>query len=284
MSKGKYEFDLIQRDATSPGLLEDDENASPLHGYKTNDTWWRKPDEEHHITINTKVLGCGSVLLLLLIGVIVAVVWGADTGKVAAFVPFDHTKVRVSAPKTACTIARNCTSTCGSIAVEHALGCCSGCGIPQTCNFPVTMTWNNVPSLGGRQRIWLFVSLDGHYFFQSGFAPYITNTSGTYTIQDGCFGDPGFAIILVGCLTQLNLQDLAFEGFPAHRCNSTWGLCTATQGILVQNLDVACTSDQWKGNFYINSWDGPLYSGAVLRVPTYAALLAALALLFSYFE
>jgi len=273
MTDSSYKFDLIER---TPSNVLVDEDGSPLAGYKTNDIFWRKPDEEHQIRINTKVLGCGTLSVILLAGVIAAVVWGTGTTKTVVHIDYDHSKVRVSTSKTLCSYARNCTPECDNIQAEHALGCCTGCGLPDTCSFSVNVSWYNVPALAGPQRVWLFATLDGHYFFQSGFAPYITNNTGSYTIQDGCFGQPGNPIILVACLTTKDLQDKSFEGFPDQRCNSTWGLCTASQNILIQPLQDYCIGTQWQGNFFIQTWDGPRYASAVINLPSIALLMALL--------
>jgi len=139
---------------------------------------------------------------------------------------------------------------------------CSGCGLKDVCNFPVTLNWTDVERYQLRQRVWLFASLDGHYFFQTGWAPIVENVTGSAVVNDGCFGEPGFPMVLVACLSDRNLQDSSFEGFPVKSCNSTWGLCVTSESALVDSLDVCLADGEWEGNTYIYSWDGPGYSKA----------------------
>jgi len=109
----------------------------------------------------------------------------------------------------------------------------------------------------------------------SSLGAYVTNTSGSAIIGNGCYGDPGYAIILVACITELDMQDSSFYGFPSRRCNSSWGICTSTQNVLIQPLYV-CNQGSWLGNFNIESWDpasGPEYSMAGLRLPSMSLLL-----------
>lgn len=64
------------------------------------------------------------------------------------------------------------------------------------------MSWENVTALGSSQRIWILASLDGHFFFQSGWVnflhiffvnekkgAYVANSSGSAIVTDGCFGN-----------------------------------------------------------------------------------------------
>jgi len=263
-SDSKSAFQLVEKSSTA-FLLDDGE--SPLSGFKTNDIWYHKVTDVRPVRINTKVIGCGGIFILLTAGVIAAAVWGSDSQKNKTVKIFTHDNVRVLPTTTKCGFKRNCTAECTeNIILEHEIGCCSGCGLKNTCNFPVNISWYQVPLYDIRQRIWMFVTLDGHYFFHSGYAPFVTNATGWTIVGNGCFGDPGHAMVMVACLSDLNLQDLSFEGFPANSCNSTWGYCSASNGIYVENLG-ACKGTQWEGNFFVDTWNGPLYSNGNILSP-----------------
>jgi len=128
------------------------------------------------------------------------------------------------------------------------------------------------------------------YPFQGAF---VTNTSGTALVTNGCYGDPGYAIILVACLTENDLQDKTWEGFPAYSCNSTWGICTSTEDVLIQRklsqsfslIDAAldaCKGNQWEGNFYIKTWDGPVYNTAGVHLPSFCLVTLLVAVLMRF--
>jgi len=256
-------FDVVERE-------EQTDDQPPLDGYKTNDMWYHKPIDEKEFKINTRVLGGGVIGILLFTGVITAVVWGADSLNNVPLPNYDHSRVRVTTTSTACNLMRNCSSVCTDIAVEHTLGCCTGCGLAETCNFPVNVSWYNVPALTTRQRVWLLASLDGTFWFQSGWGAFVTNTSGWAMVTNGCYGNPGYAIILAACLSQGNLQDLSWNGFPSRTCNSSWGICSSTQNVLIQPLSY-CNGPLWWGNYNIQTWDvtnsGP-ESASVLMTPS----------------
>jgi len=276
----KSAFNIVERNQS--GFVNVGDQV-PLDGYKTNDIWYHRPAEEKEMRINTRVLGCGVFAILFFAGVITAVVWGADSKNRTAALDYNHDRVRISVKSTTCSLKRNCSAECTNIQVEHLLGCCSGCGLATTCSFPVNVSWYNVKAIGKTQRVWIFASLDGHFWFQSGWGAYVTNTSGYSMVTNGCFGDPGYALILVACLSELNHQDKSFEGFPSHRCNSTWGICTSTQNVLIKPLDT-CNGALWYGNYNIKTWDttksGPEYNSAILNHPS-MSLILLLALLMS---
>ena len=121
-SKQGSSFDLVERSASYLNL---DEDFVPLDGYKTNDTFHHKPDEEKRVRVNTRVVGCGLIAVLFFVGIIAAVVWGADSRNNRPPIDFDHNKVRLGVKGTKCALTRNCTAACSTIVVEHLLGCCS---------------------------------------------------------------------------------------------------------------------------------------------------------------
>jgi hypothetical protein len=269
------EFNLIER---STVVLV---RSTPLDGYRTQDSWYYKAEEHKKNHVNTRALGCGLFMLFVLALVIIAVMWGSDSTKgngPKKPKTYDHDMIRVSLEEdiAMCSFTRECTKECTSIEIEHQIGCCSGCGLPNTCSFPVQIGWNNVEQYELRQRAWLLVSLDGHYWFQSGYGALVSNSTGTANITNGCFGEAGRPLIVVGCLSDLELQDKSFDGFPDKQCNSTYGICTASNGILINNLD-SCTPDsQWIGNTYIKKWEGKRFSASShLAVPIIALAAAA---------
>jgi len=190
--------------------------------------------------------------------------------------------VQVVNPSPNCVYTRNCTKSCDTVYIEHLTGCCWGCGIADVCSFPVSVNWTNVVIYELRQRIWLFVSLDGHYFFQSGYAPIVTNNTGSDTIGDGCYGEIGHSVLLVACLSDQDLENKAYEGFPASRCNSTFGYCTVSGDALIDPLNVCQPDHTWIGNTYSTVWAGPLYSFGGKNQPI-TILLGLIAIIITFF-
>lgn len=90
------------------------------------------------------------------------------------------------------------------------------------------VTWGTiepVPLRVSRQRIWLLVSLNGYEFYQTGWAPIITNDTGQAIVPNGCFSHSGQPVVIVACLSTKNLQDEIYIGFPVDLCESTYGIC-----------------------------------------------------------
>eukprot|EP01118_Nematostelium_gracile_P015614 TRINITY_DN6291_c0_g1_i1.p1 TRINITY_DN6291_c0_g1~~TRINITY_DN6291_c0_g1_i1.p1 ORF type:complete len:277 (-),score=58.37 TRINITY_DN6291_c0_g1_i1:30-860(-) len=267
------QFSLIERSAVV--LVR----STPLDGYRTQDSWYYKAEEHKKNHVNTRALGCGLFMLFILALVIIAVMWGSDStkgGTTTKKKDYNHDMVHVSIPGGVggCSFARECTKECTTVDIEHQIGCCTGCGLANTCSFPVQVNWNNVEQYELRQRIWLLVSLDGDYWFQSGWGALVSNTSGNATVTNGCFGEAGRPLIMVGCLSDLSLQDKGFLGFPDKQCNSTYGICTASNGILVNNLNPCQPDSTWIGNTYIKKWEGKRFSSSTqlaISVSVFAA-------------
>jgi hypothetical protein len=138
-----------------------------------------------------------------------------------------------------CGWTRTCPElTCPSEEAALMTGCCIGCKNSASCSLNVTVTWSDkVPELKKAQRIWLFASADCSTWWQTGFAPYITEPSETHMknyslgvglfprqasdnetsssplsstlpevwgaamITDGCYGDPYRPLVLAACLS-----------------------------------------------------------------------------------
>jgi len=249
--------------------------GQPLSGYRTGDSFYYKEYKEQKVKLNTRAIVCVLLATFLLSCLIVAVLYGANP---APFTPpaltYDHTMVGVSLPTgPLCSFTRNCTKYCDTVYLEHLTGCCWGCGIADTCSFPVTVNWTDVLPKVGRLRVWLFVTLDGNFFFQSGNAPIVTNSSGSAIVGDGCFGEIGHPMILISCLSDQNLENLSYEGFPASHCYSTFGICATSGDALVDPLTSCLPDSQWLGNTYLNSWPGPLFSPASAIKPFLMGIL-----------
>jgi len=259
--------DVDHDEMKSAEELMQDKNV--LSFYRTNDVYWYKAPELHTVGLNYKLL-CFMASFFGALIIIVAVTISTIQARKDAVV-YNHDKVRVipfgKTLTPTCRFLRNCTAAC-SIELEHEIGCCIGCGLTTDCNFDVSVAYQQVESLPARQRIWLFASTNGKGFFQTGFAPWITGSSGTALIQNGCFSAPSQQVILVACLSTNDLQNKAYDGFPADSCSSTYGVCVASNSIFNQPLD-SCSNDLWEGNKYTTSWDGPKFSGDVLLQPSF---------------
>jgi len=261
MSASQYSFEKV--DSNEPPLQKTksfvlDRTLSkfplkgvPLSGYRTGDSFYYTERIAGKSKFNTKVLVTGGILTFFLACIIFAVVFGANPQTFQTkSSTFNHNMVEVYYESPACLFVRNCTKNCDTLYLEHLTGCCWGCGIADICSFPVVVNWTDVVIYELRQRIWLFVSLDGHYFFQSGYAPIVGNVTGSAVIADGCFGEIGHAVLFVACLSDLNLENAGFEGFPASRCNSTFGVCGISGGALLKGLNVCQPDNTWIGNTY----------------------------------
>lgn len=278
--KKAEEVELHELDAAEKDDLEDAKDLmqekNVLSFYRTNDVFWYNPPKLQKTGLNYKLLLFMASFFGALI-IIVAVTISTIQNRKDA-VTYNHDKVRLlpalGGVNPRCRFVRNCTTTPAcTIELEHEIGCCIGCGLGTDCNFDTQVAWQQVEKLPARQRIWLFVSTNGKGFFQTGFAPWVTNTSGTATISNGCYSAPNQQIILVACLSTSDLQNKAYEGFPADSCTSTWGICIATNSIYNEALD-ACNGELWEGNNYKVTWDGPKYSGQDIVRPS-TLLIAA---------
>jgi len=243
--------------------------GKPLSGYRTGDSFYYKEYKEVKINVNSRALIAVVLTAFLLSCLIVAVLYGANTSTfVAAAVTYNHSMVNVLLPVgPVCGFARNCTKTCDTIYIEHLTGCCWGCGIADICSFPVIVNWTSIPQLGYRVRVFLFVSLDGTNFFQSGNAPIVVNSTGYGIVGDGCFGEIGHPMILVACLTANDETDQSYAGFPASHCMSSFGICTVSGDAFVKPLSYCLPDNEWVGNTYINSWPGPRFGAASSLIP-----------------
>jgi len=252
--------------------------GQPLSGYRTGDSFYYKEFKDEKIKINTRALACVIIVSFLLSCLIVAVLYGANPVPFTpAAVVYNHNMVNLELTVgPGCRYTRNCTTYCDTVYLEHLTGCCWGCGIADTCSFPVTVNWTNVEIGKARLRIWLFATLDGNFFFQSGYAPVVANTTGYGIVGDGCFGETGHPMILIACLSDLALDNFASEGFPAGHCLSTYGICTVSGGALVDPLTPCLPNSQWIANTYVNSWPGPLYSAASGNKPYILTILGVI--------
>lgn len=209
---------------------------------------------------NSKVMVLAVVLVIILLAASCAVFLWPNERRA-----FDHTRVSVQVDNTTCYGAWDCDN-CTTI--EQSRGCCRGCNpdVPplNACSFEVTMGYENVTSYSVPQRVWLFASLDGFNYYTTGYAPFVqtTNTSlpasGSATITDGCFGGPDNQIILVACLSDRNLKDLNFAGFPATQCNSTHGICVNSNNVAVQDIH-ECNMGEWIPNNHTQAWSSAWY-------------------------
>jgi len=244
--------------------------GQPLSGYRTGDSFYYKEFKEVKVKVNNRALFGVIGVAFLLSCLIVAVLYGANTTTfVGVQLTYNHSMVNVLLPVgPACTFTRNCTKTCDTITLEHLTGCCWGCGIADTCSFPVIVNWTSVPQFAYRVRVFLFVSLDGQTFFQSGNAPIVVNSTGYGIVGDGCFGEIGHPMILVACLTANDETDKSYSGFPASHCLSTFGICAVSGDAFITPLGQCNPTDNtWKGNQNINSWITPLYGSASSLFP-----------------
>jgi len=263
-------------------VREEMADMNPLSFYRTNDVFWYNAPNMQKDGFNWKMFLFMAFFLGALIIIVIVTIFTIQAKKDA--ITYTHDKIRLvpymATPNPLephCRFIRNCTASC-SIELEHEIGCCIGCGLTTDCNFDTQIAWQQVEALPSRQRIWLFVSTNGKGFFQTGFAPYITNTSGTAIISNGCYSAPNQQIILVACLSTSDLQNKATDGFPADSCSSTFGICISTNGVWNLPLD-ACKGGVWEGNSYTTSWDGPKYNGDILLQPSTLLLVSSIAVL-----
>jgi hypothetical protein len=243
--------------------------GQPLSGYRTGDSFYYKEFKEVKVKVNSRALVAVIITAFLLSCLIVAVLYGANTTTfVGTVTTYNHSMVNLLLPVgPTCSFSRNCTKTCDTIYLEHLTGCCWGCGIADTCSFPVIVNWTNVPEFAYRVRIFLFVTLDGTNFFQSGNGPIVVNSTGSAIVGDGCFGEIGHPMILVACLTSNDETDASYVGFPASHCISSFGICAVSGGAFIKSLSYCLPDNEWTGNTYINSWPGPLYGAGSSLLP-----------------
>jgi len=270
--------DLADTPEDDAEIREEIVDKNPLSFYRTNDVFWYNPPNLHKDGLNYKLLCFMSSFLGALIIIVVVTIFTIQARKDAVI--YTHDKLRVvpygNTFEPHCRFVRNCTSApqC-SIELEHEIGCCIGCGLTTDCNFDTQIAWQNVESLPARQRIWLFVSTNGKGFFQTGFAPFVTNSSGSAIISNGCYSAPNQQVILVACLSTSDLQNKATDGFPADSCSSTYGICIKTNSVYNDRLD-ACIGQTWIGNTYTDSWDGPKFNGDIMLQPSIILVIASL--------
>jgi hypothetical protein len=257
--------------------LESEYKNKLLTDYKTNDLFYYGFSEKRKLSrINKRVVGCGIFLLIIIMAIIAAIFALIPSSSTTANKIFDHSKVYVtlSGPKPGiCQYVRKCEEGC-NVYIEQQLGCCVGCAKLQTdpldndCNFNVTVGWFNVTAMSIRQRVYLFVSIDGQSWYQSGFAPPAISASELYNselnntktipvnqsipqdfaiIPDGCFSVANQQIVLAACLSQYDLYDFSFSGFPAAYCNSFKGICVNTNDAIIKNTKY-CVDGNWIGN------------------------------------
>jgi len=237
--------------------------GKPLSGYRTGDIFYYKEFREEKVKVNGRAIVCVILSILLMSCIIVAVLYGANPNLIPASPVYNHSFLNISlSAGPICRYTRNCTTYCDTVYLEHLTGCCWGCGIADTCSFPVTVMWSGVNALTARLRVWLFVTLDGNFFFQSGYAPIVVNNTGSSIIGDSCLGEVGHPLILVACLSEQNLENSATQGFPASSCLSSYGICAVTGDALVPPLTPCLADGTWAGNQYTTSWPGALYSAA----------------------
>jgi len=181
-----------------------------------------------------------------------------------------------------CQYERKCTSDTCSLIIERQEGCCLGCPsrldnpLDDNCNFNVTVGWFNITELTIRQRVYLFASLDGEHFYQTGFAPPVVQKDDTFglipvlhgnatvlenttisfanesVIPNACFSTANQEILLVGCLSPYALFDFSFKGFPAQYCTSFRGICYNTNNALISPMK-GCVQVPGKDYF---EWEG----------------------------
>jgi len=264
--------------------LEQEYKDTLLTSYKTNDIFYFNKDDRPKIgRVNKRVVGCGLFILLIICAIIATIFVLVPSTDSTDDVDFDHDMVYVRLGKKTpgvCQYARTCLKDCGRT-IERQQGCCLGCPTRQddplddNCNFNVSVGWNNVKALDLRQRVYLFASLDGNTFYQTGFAPpvvkkgaeyvVVENTNivlpnGSYplvkeivndpnesTVPNACFSTANQQVIVVACLSEYDLFDMAFDGFPGLWCNSFNGSCFNTNNAIVKDLDV-CEKGLWTGN------------------------------------
>ncbi len=58
------------------------------------------------------------------------------------------------------------------------------------------------------------------------------------TIANGCFSTANQQIILVGCLSEYNLFDTVFGGFPGVYCRAFTGMCVNTNNAIVEGKQI----------------------------------------------
>lgn len=249
-----------------------------FNSIKSNDSWHVPPGSTKPSERNCRIPICATGIILVLLLVTLGLFFTLQRlTKVNEDELFDHSRVRIGPflydNGTDCAFEYKCLPGC-TLELSREVGCCVGCPIgqanrdqvePPNCSFNVTVTWANVERLPWRQRIWLFTTIDGKYYYQTGFAPWIENSSnGSSIVPDGCFSRPYQQIALIACLSSEDLQDKSYKGFPVNKCNSTWGLCVATNGIYQDPLDVCTDEGEWEGNFFITEWKGPRAAGSTL--------------------
>jgi hypothetical protein len=213
----------------------------------------------------------------------------------------DHTKVYIlpgsrleqklgTAGK--CQYERKCPDICVRT-IERQEGCCIGCPVRQedplddNCNFNVTVGFKNITELDIRQRIYMFASLDGKTFFQTGFAPPVVKKEDIWTvivkedtdpldpsttvktkynetlsyanetvIPNACFSTANQPILLLACLSPYNLFDFSCKGVPAAYCTSFRGICYNTNNALLSPMEGCVETGlgyyEWEGNRWDN--------------------------------
>jgi len=275
-AEGPDSYRLKPITAQTQPLLEDGQE-DPMAGHKTNDSWRAEDKASLHgrARYNRKVIWLGIIFVIVGVGAVLGLFskWLITQKKVEKGI-YDHSMVEIfSNPDPKCFFDYVCQPNC-NFDLSREVGCCRGCPIGQlngqkpqkgvlNCNFNVTVSWTNVTELSQRQRIWLFVSVDGIYFFQTGYGPYLQDGgNGSIVIPDGCYSFPNQQVLIVACLSALYLQDTTYLGFPAQKCNSTFGVCVSTNGVYAKSLDVCLPDGQWVGNNYITHWAGKLWSSS----------------------
>jgi len=287
--------------------LEQEYKDKLLTSYKTNDIFYFGKDDRPKIgRVNKRVVGCGLFILLLMSAIIATIFILVPSTNSEEDVKFDHNMVyvRLSLKNPGvCQYTRACLPDCPRT-IERQTGCCIGCPerlvdpLDDNCNFNVSVGWQNIKALDLRQRIYLFASLDGNTFFQTGYAPPVVTKKAEYnlvvdpnnpvapdgtpnllkelvnlpnesTVPNTCLSTANQQVILVACLSQYDLFDKAFSGFPGTYCNSFNGSCINTNNAVVKDMDV-CKNGLWQGNKYNSKsqWDKEFSGHTALVKPT----------------
>ncbi len=219
---------------------EQDESITPkdtplskvlLEDYYNNDLWnYQGPPETRFAKPNLKILACGIAVLLVMLTCVVLIFFFSFEEKV---LNYDHNMVSIENPQdTNCELGQTCPTGC-TPAVDEEIGCCIGCGLETDCNIrPLTVEWTDVPITESQQRIYLLVTTDCSFYYQTGFGPFLETTeSGIAEINNACLSQPDKQIVIIACLSSMNLHDRTFNGFPVDYCNSTRGICVATNDV-----------------------------------------------------
>mmetsp|Transcript_610 Transcript_610/g.2148 ORF Transcript_610/g.2148 Transcript_610/m.2148 type:complete len:409 (-) Transcript_610:40-1266(-) len=213
------------------------------------------------------LLGAALVILLMLLALLALLLTltgdpstssGRPTELPDNFTLYENSTLRVKPTNSSCSYERSCPDYCTE-AVNEVVGCCKGCYLAAEgdCGLTVNVTYSHIPPSQSNEeiaKIYILVSNDGSFFWQTGWPVPVTNNreetlngTGSAQVTDGCYGPPA-SVVIVGCLSTYDLTAKTFDEFPLSACATYWGYCTHLNDVWVAGVE-GCLGPVWANNY-----------------------------------